>query len=38
MLQTDEDKRAFLMKLGVVVRVRRGVTRDEDHVFLELPD
>jgi site-specific DNA recombinase len=36
-LQTDTDKRAFLLKHGVVVRVRRGMTRDEDHIVLELP-
>jgi site-specific DNA recombinase len=37
-LQTDEGKRAFLVKLGVVVGVRRGMTREEDRVFLELGD
>ena len=31
-------KRAFLLKLDVKVYVRRGATRDEDHVFLELGD
>ncbi|MGH3069372.1 MAG: zinc ribbon domain-containing protein, partial [Streptosporangiaceae bacterium] len=37
-LETDDDKRAFLMKLGVVIRVRRGETREADHIFLELGD
>lgn len=37
-LETEADKRAFLLKLGVKVYVRRGMTRDEDHVFLELGD
>lgn len=37
-LQTEADKRAFLLKLDVKVYVRRGATRDEDHVFLELGD
>jgi site-specific DNA recombinase len=37
-LETDEDKRAFLVKLGAVVRVRRGATRDMDHIFLEFGD
>lgn len=35
-LETGEDKRAFLVKHGVKVYVRRGETRDQDHVFLEL--
>ena len=30
-LQTEADKRAFLLKLDVKVYVRRGATRDEDH-------
>ena len=37
-LQTEADKRAFLLKLDAKVYVRRGATRDEDHVFLELGD
>jgi site-specific DNA recombinase len=35
-LQTESDKRAFLRKHGVVIRVRRGMTREEDHVVLEV--
>lgn len=35
-LQTEPDKRAFLLKQGVTVRVRRGSTRKEDHVVLGL--
>ena len=34
-LETDVDKRAFLLKLGVKVYVRRGETRENDLVHLE---
>ncbi|HEX5290124.1 MAG TPA: recombinase family protein [Streptosporangiaceae bacterium] len=37
-LKTKADKRAFLLKLGVKVYVRRGETRDSDHIFLEFGD
>jgi hypothetical protein len=38
-LKTDADKRAFLLELGMVIRVRRGRSRDKADPFSEdIPD